>query len=196
MSEIDPDREVEEFVYSAVNGGARLWRLIEARQTTKPKPAKNFDEAFGGYAITAADVARDRSASQDPMARDLLAWEAFAWSQHRAVAFIPGATKLPGAPTRKQAAARVKGFAMLRRAYEAETGRSARTGTRLTQEQRELRRQGLRPEWLEEARGMMKQPVDSAAWQNARDLEAKTRRVAEARLSSRVIRKTPAQMCR
>ncbi|WP_265499601.1 hypothetical protein [Paracoccus beibuensis] len=194
---IDPDREVEEFVDKMIAIGAGAWHKMEthAQKRKALKPARTFQEMYGGRAVLAADIARDRSTSPDPTARDLVAWEAFAVSESRWVSFAPGAAELSGAPTRKKALARANGFRLLRRAYEAETGFSALNGSKLTAGQRATRVNGLRPEWIEEARLLRDNYVDSKAGQNIRKLIEITRETSERRLASRVIRKTPAQMC-
>jgi hypothetical protein len=194
MSEIDPDREVEDLLRLAITAGAYIGSRIEAKLQEKPKVQKDFKQKYAGDWLRAGDIARQNCTSKDPIAKDLVQYEAMYRARGRH-ALKPGASKLEGFPGLKNAFHTTAGYVLLRRAYEAETGFSAVTGTRLRRDEIAIRSKDLKPYWKGEAQLLAgKNSVDSRPRQRAEAFIESSSRAADMPL--KVKRKKAVQLSR
>ena len=112
--------------------------------TARKRSAKTFNEAFGALADREFLDARQSCRARDPIAADVVALERLA-AVLLAAAQAPGSRSLQGCPDLEKARASALGYRDLRRAYESRTGIDARSGRKLTDDERAERVTGVHP---------------------------------------------------
>ncbi|MFG6567362.1 hypothetical protein [Sulfitobacter sp. 1A13679] len=198
MSEIDPDREVEDMMRLSWNASLYVGRKLNSMlDKEKPKTDLTHAQKHGAKWLRTAEIARDRSRSNDPFAADLIEMEAYFRARHT-TNMVPTKNPLPGRRPLEATRMHAEKYRGLRRAYEFETGKCAATGKNLTRSQMNHRAALTKPGLKAEAKLLNSEnAVDSKLYQTGREeMDGVRRSLEDVAKPVKQKRKAPAQLAR